>query len=77
MSAKPPALICRSCYEDIFGENNPTMICPKCGMVNRPVRQERGARASLSDAAEGTNRKRLLLVIMCLFAAIAIFSLLR
>jgi len=77
MSTKPPALLCRSCYEDIFGENNPTMICPKCGMVNRPIRQEREVRATPGEAAEGTNRKRLLLVILCLFAAIAIFGLLR
>ena len=33
----PPAPICRGCYEDIPTENNPTLKCPKCGTINRPI----------------------------------------
>ena len=31
-------MICRSCFEDITpSDDNPSLVCPKCGTQNRPV----------------------------------------
>jgi RNA polymerase subunit RPABC4/transcription elongation factor Spt4 len=36
-TAKPESVMCRGCFEDItLSQENPTMVCPKCGTENLP-----------------------------------------
>jgi len=30
------SVICRACFENIPTENNANLICPKCGITNKP-----------------------------------------
>jgi hypothetical protein len=36
----PASPLCHCCFEDIPAADNPTLICLKCGTVNRPQASE-------------------------------------